>query len=515
MKKSVRRLISVFVLSAFFALQILPYLPTSLQSIPLVYTLKKASLFQPARIDAAALSSASATLSNPRLSFIGGVSGAFSAGADVVSITAGVFPDQNTNHLFPGDFVGIGSPTNQNPSLRVGNVINTTTFSLNNPLVNGITAADKVYATQSGSITINLYTASPIPNGGSVTVLIPSSASTANDGIPDFAANIASGGFDFNGLTSANITCPGGFTVGTVTGVNGPGNHTVSCNWPGGTLPSGANLTITIGNPQTPGGRGVVNPGAITTGHAVGTADVYAIRTSTYTLNNAGGSQIDDIYTKVAPIEGVLVTAGIDETLTFTVAGITPAGGTDITTPCTFNPAGTKVTTTAYSVPFGASILKDTFYVGAQQLSVSTNAPGGYTVKIEENDQMGKDGKVCPGASAGEAQSCIKDTQCESGTCSESTFSPWVVTTTRGFGYTLSNVTGTYATAAYLYNASGVFSAGQVPDMEAGETKQTIMTHTAPASADSICVVYKVDISGTQPAGNYQNVVKYTATALF
>ena len=51
--------------------------------------------------------------------------------------------------------------------------------------------------------------------------------------------------------------------------------------------------------------------------------------------------------------------------------------------------------------------------------------------------------------------------------------------------------------------------------MEAGETKQTIMTHTAPASADSICVVYKVDISGTQPAGNYQNVVKYTATALF
>ena len=55
----------------------------------------------------------------------------------------------------------------------------------------------------------------------------------------------------------------------------------------------------------------------------------------------------------------------------------------------------------------------------------------------------------------------------------------------------------------------------QFPDQEVPETKQTIASYASPVSADQVYVCYRIDVSGTQPAGYYFNKVRYTATAIF
>jgi len=526
-KKNVKRTISVFVLSTFLLLQILPYFPVSIQNIPLVRSiLKKTSLLQPVEVDAAGLSSASATLSNPRLSFEAGVSTDYSAGTTVITISGSGNSDLTTAHLFPNDVVGIGSSSVQNPNLRVNNIVDTTRFILKDSLVNAVTSSDKIVATQSGSLTVSFYTSSAIPTSGSIKLSIPASAGTfsgsANDGIPDSAASTAANGFDFNGMTGANITCPAGFTAGTITPTTTGGSpHSVTCNWDGGDeLPAGANLTVVVGNPGVAGGKGLVNPAPITSGHTA--ADVYSLTTATYSGTSGGGSLIESVIVKAAPIEGVLVSANIDETLTFTVAGI---DSDDITTTCggVISPIGTNVSSTATSVPFGA-VLPGGFYNAAQLLTVGTNAPGGYTVKIEESDQMGKDGNACVGAAAGESVNCIKDTVCDAA-CDESTIGKWQTNTNKGLGYTLADVSGGHTSFNYtdvtgncvgnvLTNGGG-FCAKQLADREASEGKQTILQYAAPASADSACSVFRMAIAASQPSGTYFNTIKYTATALF
>jgi hypothetical protein len=247
----------------------------------------------------------------------------------------------------------------------------------------------------------------------------------------------------------------------------------------------------------------LINPAPISTGHTQGTADTYTI-----TVQSRDGSDqvLDDVDMKVAAVEGVLVSATVDETLNFTVAGVASSQSTCGQT--------TDITTTAYSVPWGTISTTNSFLEGSQQLTVSTNASGGYTVKIEENDQMGKNGVTCTGATAGESVSCIKDTTCNGAACSESTSAEWTTATNNGLGYSLANVSGTDAT--FLYNESArTFSAKQIADQEASESKQSIMSNSVPVSGSSAYVCYRISVSGTQPAGYYYNKVKYTATGTF
>ncbi len=501
MYKFHRKCFSAMVLVFFLVLQLTPFLPSSVRILPLAKKLSNYSLFAPRELDAAGLSSASATLSNPRLSYDAGVSTTIAAGLTIITIASSGNADNDTNHLFPNDYVGIGS----NPNMQVASVANGTTFVLKNALTNGISLANKVYSTQSGTLAVNFYTASAIPVGGSVEIDIPSPVgSPTNDGTPDTAA-VGSNGFDLNTIGAADMTCPAGFTAAAPTVGTGATPHKLYCNLNGASaLAAGANLTIIIGTAT----KGLVNPAPNLT-HTQGVADTYLLNAYTKSGVAGAGTTLDSVPIKVAPVEGVLVSASIDETLNFTVAAVTSA---NLPTTCGFTPAGTLVTTTATTVPFGASIIANTFYNGAQQLTVSTNAPGGYSVKVEENDQMGKDGKVCTGA-AGESASCIKDTACD-GTCTYSTSGEWATNTNNGLGYSLSNQSGT--DASFLYNESTrTFSAKAFPDQEQSLVKQNIMSASGVRNGSSTCIVYRLSVSGTQPAGYYFNKVKYTASALF
>jgi len=347
-------------------------------------------------------------------------------------------------------------------------------------------------------VTLTFTLVSAIPSGGNIYLQVPvASTGNVNDGIPDSGTSNTTNGFDFNKLepTSVNVsstggTCTGGWDTPSVASASGTitiTKATASC--------TGATITIVIPS--------MVNPSPFITNHTQGQADAYKIAIST---RDGSENTLDSANVMVAPVEGVLVSATVDQTLSFTIAGV--ASGQSR---CG---ATTTVATQPYSIPWGTIATANTFLDAAQTLTVSTNASNGYTVTIEENDQMGMNGITCTGAGAGESVSCIKDTTCDGGTCTQAATSEWITATNNGLGYSLASVSGTPA-VFYYGESSRTFSARQLADQEASETKQNIMTASAPVSANQAYVCYRISISGTQPAGYYYNKVKYTATARF
>ncbi len=461
-------------------------------------------LVRPVKLNSASLTNASATLSNSRLSFYGAVNSGVSAGVTAINIKiSGSYSDENTNHLFPKDTVSVGP----NGNLTVVSVVDSDTFMVGVGLSAPASDGDAVYATQSGTLTVAFTTTYAIPAGGDVIVTIPDPATNQNDGAPDTAESTTLNGFDFNTITTTNITCPTGANWSKTSATAGSGSgHTVICTTNAEVAASSA-LTVIVGDNN----KGLVNPAAIYQGHTQGLADTYTITVQT---RDSGDLLIDDVNTKVAPVEAVLVSATVDQTLTFQVQGV--GTGSSV---CG---QAADVTTTAYSVPWGTLSIADSFKEAGQQLTVSTNADAGYTVKIEENDQMGKNGVICTGAAADESSNSIKDTTCGVSACTESAARDWTVASTyHGLGISLADIDGTDAVWDYDGKGTettcitGTFCARQIADQEVPETKATIMSNTGPVNSKDIYVCYRIAISGTQPAGYYYNKVKYTATATF
>jgi len=473
---------------------------------------------KPARLDSATLTSASATLSNSRLSYRAGVGASAVIADSVIDIDSSGNADNDTNHLFPNDNICF-TDTNESGCIGftnydVARIQDADTFVLETALSVGVSATDYAVATSSGVLTVQFTLASQIPASGDILLTIPALDTTGktDDGIPDTAAAAANNGFDINNITTGEITFAGGtgcsWSTTSVTAGTSSADHLI-IGTTSATCTAGV-ITITVGDSGSADTL-LVNPAPISSGHTQGVADIYEVSMITRDENDI---QIDSVDVKIAPVEAVLVSATIDETLEFTVAG--KAVGT---TACG---AATDKTTQAYSVPWGTIAASDTFYDAAQQLTVTTNADGGYAVTIEENDQMGKDGVTCTGASADESNNCIKDTVCGASACSESEAQDWTIAATyHGLGYSLEDVAGTDAVFDYdgkpaeATCTSGTFCARQIADIEASETKATIMTNTAPVNSNDIYVCYRIDTSGTQPAGHYYNKVKYTATATF
>ncbi|KKT48006.1 MAG: hypothetical protein UW37_C0001G0011 [Candidatus Gottesmanbacteria bacterium GW2011_GWA2_44_17] len=461
------------------------------------------------------LTSASATLSNSRLSFYGRVNGTHSAGDTTIALDASGNPDNSTNHLFPNDTVSVGP----NGNFTVGSVIDSLNFALSAGLTVGASDQDAVYSTQSGALAVTFTITNDIPANGYVLVTIPDPAANGNDGAPDTAATPDINGFDLNSMATSDIATTGGtgcvWSTETLTAGSGSGHKykvltTSACT-------AGA-ITVTFDGAS----KDLVNP-APPTAHSQGTADTYTIVVDTYDGDpDSGGQIIDYANVKVAPIEGVLVSATVDESLSFTVAGITADSGSY----CGVTRTAATPDTTAYSIPWGTipSVYAAATHNTEQQLTVSTNALSGYKVYIEENDQMGRNGNVCTGAtpSAGDftfsAGTCIRDTLCAAGACSHTTSADWTdMATYVGFGYSLEDQSGT--DAQFEYDDSGTWQAKTPADQEAPETRSDsnaeIMTSGVPVSGSSVFACYRIAIGGTQPAGYYYNKIKYTAVATF
>ena len=242
-------------------------------------------------------------------------------------------------------------------------------------------------------------------------------------------------------------------------------------------LGGGETVTIEIGTNATAGSTGtnqIVNPTA-----------------ASYTINMAANGAVPDTgATVVAIISGVTVTATIAESLTFAIAGVND-------TICTLGGTATAVTTTASAVPFGL-MNSNAFKKGCQTLTLNTNGGNGYSLTSQETDQLTNAGLQT-----------IPDTTCDTGTCTESTAAAWTTASANhGLGHTcvgLDCITG-YSTGSNFRQFASIADA---------ETAVQMMSSSSPVTNSTSTVVYKISTSGSQPSGDYSNVVVYIATAQF
>ena len=92
-----------------------------------------------------------------------------------------------------------------------------------------------------------------------------------------------------------------------------------------------------------------------------------------------GGTSFNTGQTMVAILPQVTVTAAVDSTLTFTVAGVATAQSVNGTT--------TSTTTSATAIAYG-TLNPGTIYTAAQDLTVTTNAQNGFVVTVHEDQNL-------------------------------------------------------------------------------------------------------------------------------
>ncbi|HSE35196.1 MAG TPA: hypothetical protein VLB83_03660 [Candidatus Paceibacterota bacterium] len=210
------------------------------------------------------------------------------------------------------------------------------------------------------------------------------------------------------------------------------------------------------------------------------------------------GTQPDTGDTRVAIINAVTMSASVDTSLTFTIAGV------DAFPADTVNGDTITSTTTATTIPFG-TLAVGVAKVGAQDLTVTTNARNGYQVTIKQDQNLtsstGADldvfidgnGRVAPTAWVSPAGTLGQEnTYGHYGVTSED------ATLAAGDEFGASLYAGNFAT-----------------------TTRLVMYHTGPAdgtTADigATRVGFQIEITALQEAANdYTNRIFYVCTPVF
>lgn len=298
----------------------------------------------------------------------------------------------------------------------------------------------------------------------------------------------------FSNITTSAIKCINVAFKDAATAGNKPTGMTVTSAALSGTstyIPTPASWTTTPNNttgvvaityatgetPASSGPRTVVL-NTITNGSTAGTA--YFVQFSTFNNTDCSTSPVDSAVIAYIHTNGQTVTATVDPTLTFTIAAVTSGG--------TVNGATTNITTTSTTVPFG-TLSTSTNRIGAHDLTIGTNAAGGYTVTAMYT------GNFTKGAGVNIAN--------HSGTnASPTSFS---AAGTEAFGYTTNDTTlGTGTAGRFTSNTWAAFTTSPVEVAYNGSpVSQTIRTG------------YQVGIAATTPAGSYTTTVVYTATPVY
>lgn len=181
----------------------------------------------------------------------------------------------------------------------------------------------------------------------------------------------------------------------------------------------------------------------------------------------------------------------------------------------------TKKTGTNYSVvagfeasesknPFSFSISTDTLSFGDLVageplernliLKIANPSSFGYQIFAYENKSLkNSEGKEIP------------DTTCDTGSCTQTTASPWENPLTYGFGIRCENIKGSdcmpdFAIKNYYRSLA---------NLEAKENPSTIILSRNSSKDKENMINHKINISGTQTSGIYQNDISYIALPLY
>ena len=90
-------------------------------------------------------------------------------------------------------------------------------------------------------------------------------------------------------------------------------DHLIQINRSTNSCAASSTITVTVGDASNK----LINPAPISTGHTQGAADVYTLNVKT---RDGSDNTLDQSNIKVAVIEGVLVSATVEETLAVTIA---------------------------------------------------------------------------------------------------------------------------------------------------------------------------------------------------
>lgn len=134
-------------------------------------------------------------------------------------------------------------------------------------------------------------------------------------------------------------------------------------------------------------------------------------------------------------------------------------------------------------------------------LSVNNTSTPGYSVTASENHPLRSQAS---GAT-------IPDTTCDNGNCSEINSRLWINTLTYGFGYRCDPVSATnYCSLSF----SQIDYFRQFADSSNSETAQVVFSNSS-GSNQQAKITYKINISGSQQTGIYNNNLIYIATPSF
>lgn len=219
----------------------------------------------------------------------------------------------------------------------------------------------------------------------------------------------------------------------------------------------------------------------ITNGSTAGTA--YFVQFSTYNNTDCVTGPIDNGVVAYTYTAGQTVTASVDPTLTFTIAGVASAQ--------TVNGATANITTTTTTIPFG-TLSTGTNRIGAQDLTVSTNAGGGYTVTTRYTGTLanGSGGTVVDWTGSN---------------ASPTTFS---AAGTSAFGYTTND-------AALGTGTANRFTSSGGNKWAAFTTSPLEVAYNSGSVSETTRVGYQAGISTLTPAGSYTTTIIFTVTPIY
>ena len=348
-----------------------------------------------------------------------------------------------------------------------------------------ILAANNYFFVSSANAVVSLTDASDL--------LTDSDAGVTADHLFTFTNTVAvpAGGYleavfpaDFGNVVGGNITCSGGGAA------SAPNTETARCTYAGGSATGVHTITVT----------GVTNPAEGSEGSKL------------FTIYHKTSANVvtEQVQVRVFIIQDILMTAHVDATLQFVVSGL-DADTIVNTVTCT-------ATTTATTTPFG-TLNPGSQHTVCQQLNVTTNATKGFTVTVEQDNELKNsqndtinsfdnsgDGTGSTTAHAWAIPAGLLDQKHTYGHMGLTSDDEDLVSVYPNQDYDATNHGGTPYYAGFNAAAAiPVFHHNGPADGSTGATQNKGM----------VKVAYTAQINALQEAGDYQNTLTYIVTPTY
>lgn len=316
--------------------------------------------------------------------------------------------------------------------------------------------------------TISFITPNGLTIGQNIQLVFPGSFSLASIDEDDIDILVASS--SSSTASSAGVATWGVATTSTTITLTTPTNMGV---------PSSTPIVVRIGLNAVDFGTGnaqITNPSA----------------TSSYVISIEGSMQ-DSGQVRVAIVDQVTVSASVDASLTFSVAGV--ANGATVNS----SPTTTATSTTPVTLPF-ETVAVNTSKTLAQDLTISTNATNGWTVTVQQTGELqSTTGATIDGFTDGTYTTTPAAWSAPSANINNtSTYGHWGLTSN---DFSIAARSSQFAADSWVSGST---------------TPIAIMGHTGPSIATTTRVGYQIQISALQEAGDdYTTTLRYVATPTF